>query len=154
MLMQTHKRPAHLKIILLFIFLILLPFMLIEANRIINNTRLDIFAQQLIDIPIPPKSKVIRNFSRVGGYGNGHYCQFLAGIEIESELTLQEVKDYYYQNSDVKKNLKFHGPIFSRSYDSATYMINFYKEEKFDKLIIFEFSIGSQGHNGWLDTRC
>lgn len=75
---------------------ILLPILLFVFVPVYNNIKLEFFANQIFDYPLPPSSKVISTNKKVGNFtGSSKHCDFLATMIISTSLSKDEIKDYY-----------------------------------------------------------
>jgi len=81
-----------LKIICLFIVLLIAPFFIVP---IYNNIRLNIFAQQLFQIELPPTTVLIRTDKEIGHWGGGNSLDFSCSLEVYSEFDRDELLQYY-----------------------------------------------------------
>lgn len=82
-----------IKVILsVFIITILIFFFL----SIINDYTSKQVTKDLLQVPLPEKTDVIEEFSRSGKLeGNGNGMQFFGAILIQSDLSLEELNEYY-----------------------------------------------------------
>lgn len=72
----------------LVLFLISIP--------IVNDFTASNVAKQLKDIPLPEKTSYIESISKAGKLtGNGNGMQYLGCILIRSDLTLEQLREYY-----------------------------------------------------------
>lgn len=83
-----------IKVILsVFIITILIFFFLCP---IINDYTSKQVTEDLLQVPLPEKTDVIEEFSRSGKLeGNGNGMQFFGAILIQSDLSLDELNEYY-----------------------------------------------------------
>jgi hypothetical protein len=66
------------------------------STSFVNDLRLSKFSAQLFDHPLPPRSRAVASSSEVGILtGNGNHCDFVARLELASELGIDEVRAHY-----------------------------------------------------------
>lgn len=90
---------------ILILPLIILSLMILSfiVSPIINDITLKSFAKQLNKYPLPEKTEFIENEVVCGKLnGNGNGMDFFASILVKSDLSLDELKQYY-------KNTMFKG---------------------------------------------
>lgn len=62
----------------------------------VNDLRLSKFSAQLFDHPLPPCSRAVASSSEVGILtGNGNHCDFVARLELASDLGIDQVRAHY-----------------------------------------------------------
>jgi hypothetical protein len=62
----------------------------------VNDLRLSKFSGQLFDHPLPPRSRAVASSSEVGILtGNGNHCDFVARLELASDLAIDQVRAHY-----------------------------------------------------------
>jgi hypothetical protein len=62
----------------------------------VNDLRLSKFSAQLFDHSLPPRSRAVASSSEVGILtGNGNHCDFVARLELASDLGIDEVRAHY-----------------------------------------------------------
>lgn len=103
------------------------------SNDIIANK----ITQNIKEIPLPDNTQYVESFSKAGKLvGNGNGMQYLGGILITSELSLEELQSYYTQHANgegncivekqTDKNISFieHGSVsFTTDIDADSYFI-------------------------------
>lgn len=65
------------------------------APQIQNNMKLNAFADQLFDLPLPDQTEVMSRSKRVGLHGNGNHCDFLVTQFVVTGLSLETIQEYY-----------------------------------------------------------
>lgn len=66
------------------------------STAFVNDLRLSKFSAQLFDHPLPPRSRAVASSSEVGILtGNGNHCDFVARLELASDLGIDEVRAHY-----------------------------------------------------------
>ncbi len=91
---------------------------------IVNNNIASETARRVKEIELPEATEYIESFSKAGKLvGNGNGMQYLGGILIESELSLEDLESYYSQYAENEwecivekqtgKNIRFveHGTV-------------------------------------------
>ncbi|MBQ8278431.1 MAG: hypothetical protein IJZ23_01150 [Roseburia sp.] len=74
--------------VFLILFIISIP--------IVNNYSATVIEKKLSALPLPEQTEYIESVSKAGKMtGNGNGMQYLGAILIESELTLEELDNYY-----------------------------------------------------------
>ena len=63
--------------------------------QIITNAKLNAFADQLFDYPLPEQTRVVSRDKWVGLTGNSNHCDYFVGQTIETALPLADIKRYY-----------------------------------------------------------
>ena len=91
--MQAYMRKT-VKIIGIVIVLSLIGFMV--SVPMVNDCSALRTARELEEIPLPEQTEYIESISKAGKLvGNGNGMQFLGGILVKSDLTLEELEAYY-----------------------------------------------------------
>ena len=68
---------------------------------IINNNMAEKTADELVDLPLPNNTEFIESIYKAGKLvGNGNGMQYFGAILIKSELSLDELKEYYLEFAD------------------------------------------------------
>lgn len=141
--MNTKGTKLALGVVIIVVCLILLnPF---TASAIWNNYSLNRYKGHLSKYPTPPHTYRIDSYSKVGGIeGNGDNCDFVAGITYETDLTSEEIEQYY-------ANLEMPAARGKGKVAVSLY----FKEVKYrtDKLV-YEIQILDEGYSPLLDIRC
>ena len=60
-----------------------------------NNQQLASFAKNIIDYPLPPDTIIIDTSKDVSLQGSGNHCDFVVEVELHTNLTEYEIKQYY-----------------------------------------------------------
>lgn len=122
-------------IIVSVLFISILGFML--SIPVINDSIANKTAERVEKTELPNNTQYIETFSKAGKLvGNGNGMQYLGGILIKSELSLQELQSYYSQyaandwecivEKQTDKNISFieHGTVsFSSNISGDTYYV-------------------------------
>lgn len=81
------------------VFCVLLTFLI--ATPIVNDSVARKTAKELSDLPIPQNTECIETVYKAGKLvGNGNGMQYFGAILIQSELTLNELKEFYLNKSN------------------------------------------------------
>lgn len=84
------------EIILGILFAAIVVFLL--SIPIVNNNIASETAREVKEIELPEATEYIESFSKAGKLiGNGNGMQYLGGILIKSELSLEDLESYYSQ---------------------------------------------------------
>ncbi|MDD3706508.1 MAG: hypothetical protein PHC45_10685, partial [Clostridiaceae bacterium] len=100
------EKLAKVLLIAFFIpaFLIISSFFI---SPFINDLILSNFANNLFKYPLPPKTVLVVKSKDVGCLiGNGNHCDFLAIMFIKTELSKEEIENYY-RDVKIKPPKKF-----------------------------------------------
>lgn len=82
-------------IVLLVVFLLSIPF--------INNYLASRIATEIEQIPLPEKTTYIESVSRADKMvGNGNGIQYLGAVLIKSDLSIEELNEFYAEYNDLK----------------------------------------------------
>ena len=82
------------KIIIAVFIIIILGFFILCP--VINNCTAKDVIKDILLIPLPKKTNVIEEFSQAGKLeGNGNGMQYFGAILIQSDLSLEEINEYY-----------------------------------------------------------
>jgi hypothetical protein len=66
------------------------------SSAVINNLRLHIFSEQLIQFPLPPGARFVSSSQQVGVLtGNGDHCDFVVTISLASTRSTEAVRNHY-----------------------------------------------------------
>ena len=83
------------------IIILIVVFALLSAcgsAPIVNNNTAKKTAYELAQLPLPSSTELIETVYKAGKLvGNGNGMQYFGAILIESELSLEELKEYYLQ---------------------------------------------------------
>lgn len=91
---EVRKASGCLIAVVLAPFLLYLPFQVAEWR---NNAKLDDLKERFLDYPPPPKTR-FGDFHDAGSIalrGNGDHCDYLIRFSLITELSEQEIFDYY-----------------------------------------------------------
>lgn len=81
---------------IIVIVLVALLATLVISSPFVNNYSASKIEKRLTALPLPEKTEYIESISRAGKMtGNGNGMQFIGAILIQSELSLEELNDYY-----------------------------------------------------------
>lgn len=73
------------------------------AAPIVNDHVAKKTAKELADLPLPNNTELLESVYKAGKLvGNGNGMQYFGAILIQSELTLNELKEFYLNNSNCK----------------------------------------------------
>lgn len=105
------------------LFLIIVGFTI--SIPIINDGIAHKTAQHIERIPLPPNTELVETFSAAGKLvGNGNGMQYLGGLLVKCELSLEDLQSYYSQYAEseweciverqTSKSIQFieHGSVF------------------------------------------
>jgi len=82
--------------IIIILAAVLLPVIMYSAIVFANNRIADGLEQDLLNYPLPPQTELLDSASiaaRVAGNGNG--MQYIGALLVKSELTEDELQEYY-----------------------------------------------------------
>lgn len=83
------------------VFCVILTFLI--ATPIVNDSVARKTAKELSDLSLPQNTECIETVYKAGKLvGNGNGMQYFGAILIQSELTLNELKEFYLNNSNCK----------------------------------------------------
>jgi hypothetical protein len=98
-LIQRVRQPEFRRAAVILALLAVIPVLALLGGfsaHVINNWRLDQFAAQLCEYPLPASAIEIGRQAEVGVLaGNGDHCDFVARGEIASQLPLEAVRAHY-----------------------------------------------------------
>ena len=110
-----------------------------------HNTKLDEFADNLYEYPLPSQTTVISTYETVGLIGNSNHCDFYAEQTMTTKLTRQEVENYY-QNIEL--------PAVGFENERAFIHVEFDESTTISDELIFKISVLDYGNPTNLDFRC
>lgn len=87
--------------VVIFVALTIVLFTLFIASPIVNDNVAKKTANELVDIPLPDNTEFMESIYEAGkldGCGNG--MQYFGAILIKSELSLDELREYYAEFAD------------------------------------------------------
>jgi hypothetical protein len=117
-----------------------------------NNSRLHKFAGNLFDYPLPPRTEEIDRSAKVGVFGNGHHCDFVARISLVTELSREEINAYY---KDVTFPAVSGQPTEEKPWKGLIRVrVQFEDKESIDERLQFTISIADIGYPSNGDIRC
>ena len=88
--MKKHRTTVGICFVLVAIFLIAF------AVPMSNNFCAYMVERELLETPLPEQTVVIESISRAGKLtGNGNGMQYFGALLIQSELTLEQLEDFY-----------------------------------------------------------
>lgn len=87
------------KVFVSSILLVVIIFVsILIAAPIVNDNMAKKTANELVDLPLPDNTEFAEAVYQAGKLvGNGNGMQYFGGILIKSELSLEELKEYYLQ---------------------------------------------------------
>lgn len=90
------KKVLAIVVLIAVIFLSVLIY-----TPVVNNNTARKTANELLDIPLPDDTEFIETVYKAGKLvGNGNGMQYFGAILIKSELSLEELKEYYLSFSE------------------------------------------------------
>ena len=121
---------------------------------LINNHTAYKVEKTLCEIPLPEETELIESLSQVGKLtGNGNGMQYFGAILIRSDLSLEELDDYYsdYRSNEWECLVETHEGQYIEVIDHGTLQ---FPEEIKDNGYYIVYSWGSSSHPfGDLDIR-
>lgn len=145
------KRIAIASAITIFaipVFIILLVIALGFYDHYDNNGKLKDFSEQLFSYPLPPKTTQIGKSTFVGNTGNSDHCDFSATEILETQLTLEEIENYYRKGGFKKAD------GYESLFDEAYVFVHEDRDISIDNKFVVDVSIVDQGHSARFDIRC
>ncbi len=90
------------KMLVIIVLTVVIIFLSVLITKpIINNNVAMKMADELIDLPLPNSTEFIESIHEAGKLvGNGNGMQYFGAILIKSELSLDELKEYYLELAD------------------------------------------------------
>lgn len=87
------------KVLVIIILSVVLIFLsVLTAAPIVNNNIAKKTANELVNLPLPNNTEFIESIYEAGKLvGNGNGMQYFGAILIKSELSLEELKEYYLE---------------------------------------------------------
>ncbi|MEA3308461.1 MAG: hypothetical protein U9Q70_02985 [Chloroflexota bacterium] len=114
----------------------------------VNNLRLQRFAGNLYDYPLPPNTEVLDRHAEVGLTGNGNYCDFQVEQSLVTTLTREKIEVYY-------QNLKLPAAGELHHVDSAVSVrVHFDETFSSDGKLHFTIELFDSGYPPGFDIRC
>lgn len=122
-------------IVLLVVFLSSIPF--------INNYLASRIATEIEEIPLPEKTTYIESVSRADKMvGNGNGIQYLGAVLIKSELSIEELKDFYSEHKELIVEEQTGQQIEFIDHDELSFEHNF--DENDNYYIIYSWGNGNE----------
>lgn len=122
-----------------------------------NNKELELFTENIVNYPLPNDTDLIGVLKEIRLQGNGNHCDFLVKLELLTNLSEEEITEYYstigfppvrsdYQGNEDSNASGIHEPI--------TPIINYYEIDHYvwEADVILE--IYDFGYPPNLDYRC
>jgi hypothetical protein len=119
-----------------------------------NNLRLERFAQNLYDYPLPHDTTVLTQYSELRKVGNGNNCYYEAQQSMTSTLPREEIERYY--EGIMLPRVSF-GAQLDGMYDSSTVTpirLEFDESQTDKTKSFFTLSLFDKGLDVTLDIRC
>jgi hypothetical protein len=119
-----------------------------------NNLRLEKFAENLYEYPLPPDTSVLSQHTELGKVGNGNNCSYEVRQTMVSTLPREAIEQYY--EGVMLPRVSF-GTQYEGLYDSPTVTeIRFeFDESRTDETkSFFTLSLFDVGLDVTLDIRC
>lgn len=96
---QVIYKVTYQGIIVLAVAIIFLSVLI--AAPIVNDNIAKKTANELVDLPLPNNTEYVESIHKAGKLvGNGNGMQYFGAILIKSDLSLDELKEYYLQFAD------------------------------------------------------
>ncbi len=98
------------------IILISIPIVLIgiyfgwlfSVGPYMHDQVLERFSNQLLSIPVPGDTQLLKTTSIVGQQiGNGDHCDYLAAMQIQTNLSKEDVENYYRESYKGESEVNF-----------------------------------------------
>lgn len=100
------------KFIKIIIVLLLLPLLFDFAVMFANDIIADKPEKELINIPLPEKTQLVESNSVAAKlYGNGNGMQYIGQLLVTTELTEEELRDYYNSLNEEIQVKKQNSPV-------------------------------------------
>ncbi|MBD5467473.1 MAG: hypothetical protein HDR21_04880 [Lachnospiraceae bacterium] len=88
-------------VINIVVTVVLICFSFLIAAPIVNDHMAKKTAKELADLPLPNNTELIESVYKAGKLvGNGNGMQYFGAILIKSELSLEELQEYYSEFAD------------------------------------------------------
>ena len=98
---------------IIFIFVMLLPIMAMPVNILGNNIRAYLFANQLRDILLPPKIKLVDIRSSTNQYPGRTECIIVGQALYKTDLPIEQVYSYFDKLMN-DEDTALHMPLLSK----------------------------------------
>jgi len=126
--------------------IILLVVGIVIAPSAIHNNKLNKFADNLFNYPLPRETHVLSKNKRVGLLvANGDHCDYEACLIVSTKLNKYEVVSFYRTTSL---------PAADKDTTDITISVELLKEGDEKENNIFKISILDSGYSPALDLRC
>lgn len=119
-----------------------------------NNIRLEKFAQNLYEYPLPPDTIVLTQQTELSKLGNGNNCSYKVQQSMVSTLPREAIEQYY--ESVMLPRVSF-GPQYDGRYDSpivTEIRLQFDENQSTETKSFFTLSLFDVGIDVTLDIRC
>ena len=119
-----------------------------------NNLRLEKFAQNLYEYPLPPDAIVLTQHIELSKLGNGNNCSYEVQQSMVSTLPRGAIEQYY--ENIMLPRVSF-GPQYDGMYDSPTVTkirLEFDENQSNETKSFFTLSLFDVGIDVTLDIRC
>ena len=119
-----------------------------------NNLRLEKFAQNLYEYPLPPDTIVLTQHTELSKLGNGNNCSYEVQQSMTSTLPPEEIEEYY--EGVMLPRVSF-GAQYDGMYDSPTVTkirLEFDERQTNETKSFFTLSMFDVGIDVTLDIRC
>lgn len=118
-----------------------------------NNLRLEKFAENLYDYPLPLETTVLRQDAQVQKVGNGNNCSYIAQQTLVSALSREEVEEFYKSVTFPRISLGSWGNIYGSSAEIPL-RLQFDEVESDVKQTHFTLTLYDIGLDNTFDVRC
>jgi hypothetical protein len=125
----------------------------IGAPIYMNNLRLEKFAENLYNYPLPPETTVLTQYAEVDKVGNGNNCSYMAQQKLVSALSREEVEEFYQHVMFPRISLGSWGNIYDGSAEIPL-RLSFDEVESDVKQTNFTLTLYDMGLDNTLDVRC
>ena len=119
-----------------------------------NNLRLETFAGNLYEYPLPPDTTVLAQHAELSKVGNGNNCYYEVQQSMVSTLPREEIEQYY---EDVMLPRVSFGAQWDGRYNSPTVTeirLEFDESQSDETNLFFTVSLFDVGLDVTLDIRC
>lgn len=136
------KKEKILFIVLVIVLaVVLLPILSQFAIAVTNNAIAANIQKRLVQYELPPNTELVKSGSKAGKFiGNGNGMQYMGTILVDSELSSEELKEYYEKDFDfIEVEKKEEG-------DSCYSIICWDSNRSENKFISFILDMDLRGH--------
>lgn len=119
-----------------------------------NNLRLEKFAQNLYEYPLPPDTTVLTQHTELSKLGNGNNCSYKVQQLMASTLPREDIEEYY--ENVMLPRVSF-GSQYDGRYDTPTateIRLEFDENQSTETKSFFIVSLFDVGVDVTLDVRC